>query len=444
MKRLLCVLLVAVMILGLCACGPNEDEILGTWTIDSVEVNGSSFTIDELEAMGDYSLSDVQLVVKAGGQAYMTADGEGTMVEWEKTPSGIKIGIRDCEIENGLLCASDDEKKMFLKKTSDSQIIQPPSERPSVEPSEEPSEMPTPEPTETPTPEPSAEPSPEFFPFEIGGLELSIPSYYESVDLGNDDGIIWFDSPGVRTRLGLLCQEDVLNEHLFEVFTESIISSASDSEGSEILESSEYADLSPGLSYKRVTVNMPISGMKTKVYYTSIYNENSESAIVMTMARYSNAHIDYVDDYNKIIETASLVSGKSPDKPQTIDTVSGDLGDHHVEIKEASLTTSYDDRPVIVITYAWTNNSEKTTNASSTFNETAYQDGIELDSVIFLSDDTYDLLASTKNIRPGATIDVQNAYYLDSETSTVEFELSEWFSYDDDPIVVTFDLSSLS
>ena len=41
----------------------------------------------------------------------------------------------------------------------------------------------------------------------------------------------------------------------------------------------------------------------------------------------------------------------------------GDLGDFHVEVKSAVLTKDHDGAPVIVITYAWTNNSEDTTSA---------------------------------------------------------------------------------
>lgn len=144
-------------------------------------------------------------------------------------------------------------------------------------------------------------------------------------------------------------------------------------------------------------------------------------------------------------EEPSEKPATEPTEAPASGTVSGDLGDHHVEITGASLTKSYDDRPVIVVTYAWTNNSEDTTSAMVALLETAYQDGIELDSAIILNDSSYDLTSSTKNIRPGTTIDIQNAYYLDSETSTVEFEISELFSFlSDDSITATFDPSSLS
>lgn len=144
--------------------------------------------------------------------------------------------------------------------------------------------------------------------------------------------------------------------------------------------------------------------------------------------------------------TATLEPSEEPtEEPQESGTTSGDLGDHHVEITGASLAKSYDDRTVIVITYAWTNNSEDTTSAMVTFKENAYQNGVQLDSAILLGDNTYDLTSTTKNIRPGTTIDIQNAYYLDSETSVVEFEISELFNFfSDDSIVVTFDPTSLS
>lgn len=123
---------------------------------------------------------------------------------------------------------------------------------------------------------------------------------------------------------------------------------------------------------------------------------------------------------------------------------SGDLGDYHVEIKGASLAKDYEGKAAIVITYAWTNNSDDTTNAMVSIGEKAFQDGVQLDPAIIIGDDSYDSGTSMKDVRPGTTIDVQSAFVLTSEASIVEFELTEWISFSDDMVTMNFDPAALT
>lgn len=117
---------------------------------------------------------------------------------------------------------------------------------------------------------------------------------------------------------------------------------------------------------------------------------------------------------------------------------SGDLGSYHVEIKGAELAEDYEGNPVIVITYAWTNNSEDTTSAMVAVMGKAFQDGVQLETAIVMDSNVYDSGASMKEVRPGTTLDIQCAYALTSETSTVEFELTEWISFSDDVVTMDF------
>lgn len=121
----------------------------------------------------------------------------------------------------------------------------------------------------------------------------------------------------------------------------------------------------------------------------------------------------------------------------------GDLGDFHVEVKGAALSTDYNGNPAIVINYAWTNNSEETTSAMVSLLEKAFQDGVELETAI-IDDSNYNAEATSKDIRPGTTLDVQCAFVLSSETSPVEFELSEVFSFSSDKVTMDFDPAGLS
>ena len=124
MKKVISVLLaITMMAIVLVGCGSKTDSLFGTWKADSVEVDGVKYTIAELEAMGDDSMSGAQIVIKDGGKAYV-ADGEdGDIVDWVQTETGIKIGEQDCAIVDGMICLEYGEGKVFFKMISDSQII---------------------------------------------------------------------------------------------------------------------------------------------------------------------------------------------------------------------------------------------------------------------------------------------------------------------------------
>lgn len=135
---------------------------------------------------------------------------------------------------------------------------------------------------------------------------------------------------------------------------------------------------------------------------------------------------------------------KEPEKaPSGKMEKSGDLGDYHVEIKDAFLTKDYEGHPAMVVTYAWTNNSDETTSAMVSVSEKAFQDGVQLDTAILMSVEGYESGTSMKDVRPGTTIDIQCAYILTSETSVVEFEITEWISFNDNMVTSNFDPAEL-
>lgn len=119
----------------------------------------------------------------------------------------------------------------------------------------------------------------------------------------------------------------------------------------------------------------------------------------------------------------------------------GDVGDNHIEIKEAALATDYEGNPAIVVTYAWTNNSDDTTSALAAVHAKAFQDGVELENAIIMNQDVFDSNSYMKDVRPGTTIDVQNAFTLTSETSIVEVEIAELISFTDEKVIMNFDIT---
>lgn len=123
-------------------------------------------------------------------------------------------------------------------------------------------------------------------------------------------------------------------------------------------------------------------------------------------------------------------------------TGEGDLGDVHVRIVSAERggTDSNGDETVVV-TYEWTNNTDSSTSFMATVEDTAFQNGQELDKDFYLSDsDTYDSDSQYSNVQSGATGTVTIAYVL-SDDSAVSVEVSEWLSLDDSVVTQTFELN---
>ena len=104
----------------------NESEYWGTWDIHSVNIEGSLFTIEEIEAMGDYSMSDFRITIKEGGKAYVYSQGDGDFVDWTLTEEGINIGSRVCTIQDDMLTLEVNDNMMYFTKTSDKQTITAP------------------------------------------------------------------------------------------------------------------------------------------------------------------------------------------------------------------------------------------------------------------------------------------------------------------------------
>lgn len=145
------------------------------------------------------------------------------------------------------------------------------------------------------------------------------------------------------------------------------------------------------------------------------------------------------------VETQPVQESEAPVEEETPDqSNAAALGDYYVEIKSASLAQDYKGNPAIVVTYAWTNNSDDTTSSMTAVSCSAFQDGVELETAI-ITDDSYDSDSFMTEVRPGTTIDIQAAFVLPNTTSIVEVEVGEWITFESDsPIAyMEFDPAAL-
>lgn len=115
----------------------------------------------------------------------------------------------------------------------------------------------------------------------------------------------------------------------------------------------------------------------------------------------------------------------------------GDIGSYNVIVKDYFVAEDYDDEKILVVTYTFTNNSETNASFDVSIYEQCFQNGVELNKDYFTDIEDYDTSNSTKSIKPGTSIDVQQAYVLNDEESDIDVEISEFLGFDDP---ITFEI----
>lgn len=125
LKKLTAIAIALILTVSLVGCGgkTTEEDLLGTWKIDSIEYEGSKFSLDEWKTMEDEDLSQFVIVIKEGGKAYIY-DGEyGDLVDWIFSEDVIMIDGEKGTIVDDRICLEHYSDKLYLVKHSDSQEI---------------------------------------------------------------------------------------------------------------------------------------------------------------------------------------------------------------------------------------------------------------------------------------------------------------------------------
>lgn len=118
-----------------------------------------------------------------------------------------------------------------------------------------------------------------------------------------------------------------------------------------------------------------------------------------------------------------------------------DLGDYKVEIESCRIAKDYENKPVVIIKYIFTNNADESTAFYTAFEDNVYQNGVGLNESYVLKDSAkYSADNQTKDIKQGASIDVEVAYELNDKTTDIEVEVEELFSFDDNKVTKTFSI----
>lgn len=301
------------------------------------------------------------------------------------------------------------------------------------------------------TEEPAAEKDP-----EPETVSITIPSgYFTEEELeqmvgdtasGNYESITANDDGSVTV---VMTQEQ--HQALLSVVAESLRSTVADEFPSDDYPSVKSMEFSDDFTEMTLTVDYAAydSSFDSISEYLGIFacafyqifagTDPDAIAITITVVDEASGTVErttsYPDDYADVSEEL-----EDPETESTnVMDGSGDLGDYYVEVIGAARTTDYEDKDAITITFAWTNNSEETTNVGSSLLYQAFQDGVQMDSTVVESDYSDN---EYKDVRPGTTINIDVSYVLTSD-STVEFELSDWLSSDNTMIRADFDPTAL-
>ena len=141
----------------------------------------------------------------------------------------------------------------------------------------------------------------------------------------------------------------------------------------------------------------------------------------------------------------AVASGDETTSDQGSANVADDtaIGDYSVEIAGCRLAKDYEGKPVVIIKYVFQNvNGDEPASFMFAFDDYASKNGVGLNEAYVLSDSAkYDESNQTKEIKKGASLDVEVAYELNDKTTDVEVEVKELFSFDEKSITKTFKIA---
>lgn len=130
------------------------------------------------------------------------------------------------------------------------------------------------------------------------------------------------------------------------------------------------------------------------------------------------------------------ISANSDDNTEENIINGNTLGDYTCDVVSSEICKDWEGKDAVLITYSFTNNSQDAVSFDVALDASPYQDGIGLETAIL--DDETDLV--DVDIKPGVTKEVKKAYLLRNTTSNIEIEITEFFSFNNDKIVVTVEL----
>ena len=113
----------------------------------------------------------------------------------------------------------------------------------------------------------------------------------------------------------------------------------------------------------------------------------------------------------------------------------------NVEIESCRLASDYTGKPIVIVKYIFTNKIDEPRAFSYSVEDGVFQNGVGLNKCYFAVDSAnYSTDNQYKEIKKGATLDVEVAYELNDTETNIEVEVSEYFSFTDRKVTKIFSI----
>ena len=117
------------------------------------------------------------------------------------------------------------------------------------------------------------------------------------------------------------------------------------------------------------------------------------------------------------------------------------LGDYTLEILSCRLAKDYENKDIVIVKYAFTNNGDSAASFSFAFDDAVFQNGVGLNECYFAADSAdYSSDNQSKEIQKGARLEVEVAYELNDAETKIDVEVKELISFSDKKITKTFEI----
>lgn len=101
MKKLVSILMVAMLVLSLAACGGSKSSAAGSYKFKSMTAEGQTVTAEQLEALGQ-DLEGFKLELKSNGEFAITVEAKTETGTWKEDGKKISLTMDGETVEAAL------------------------------------------------------------------------------------------------------------------------------------------------------------------------------------------------------------------------------------------------------------------------------------------------------------------------------------------------------
>lgn len=145
---------------------------------------------------------------------------------------------------------------------------------------------------------------------------------------------------------------------------------------------------------------------------------------------------------SSVENVSSAVQSSVPESsvPENGEDGQGDLGDYHVAVLGIRVVNDYQGGKDALIKIKFTNvNDEEAAVFGTKLDMKVYQDGVQL-SMGVPKADGYNTADAYKNVKKGASLEFETPVKLSNETSPLEVEIAEYFSWSNAKVTKTLEI----